>query len=197
MSKMYYRISQGVYVLTTFGGGCIVDAVSQISSGENPLISIAVMKENYTNELAHNNTKLILSVLGKKVDGKIIENFGYHSMKDFNKFEGIETMDVDGIKVPLDSLGYMELEVEERIENETHTLIIARCQNGKTLKEDDEELTYQFFRKHKEEYIKTKNEEGKTVWVCTVCGYTYEGEELPEGFTCPVCGVDSSYFEKK
>ena len=197
MSKMYYRISQGVYVLTTFGGGCIVDAVSQISSGENPLISIAIMKENYTNELAHNNTKLILSVLGKKVDGKIIENFGYHSMKDFNKFEGIETMDVDGIKVPLDSLGYMELEVEERIENETHTLIIARCQNGKTLKEDDEELTYQFFRKHKEEYIKTKNEEGKTVWVCTACGYTYEGEELPEGFTCPVCGVDSSYFEKK
>lgn len=197
MSKINYKISQGVYVLTTFGGGCIVDAVSQISSGENPLISIAIMKQNYTNELAHNNTKMILSVLGKKVDGKLIENFGYNSMRDFNKFEGIDVMDVDGIKVPLDSLGYMELEVEDRIENETHTLIIARCQNGKILNEEDEELTYKYFRDHKEEYIKTKDESGKTVWVCTVCGYVYEGEELPADFICPKCGVDSSYFEKR
>ncbi|MBS7175923.1 MAG: hypothetical protein KH056_07060, partial [Clostridiales bacterium] len=30
-----------------------------------------------------------------------------------------------------------------------------------------------------------------------VCGYVYEGEELPADFVCPVCGVDSSHFEKQ
>ncbi len=26
-------------------------------------------------------------------------------------------------------------------------------------------------------------------YVCPVCGYVYEGDELPEGFKCPICGV--------
>ncbi len=195
MSKVTHKISQGVYVLTTFGGGCIVDAVSQVSSEENPLIAIAVMKENFTNQLAHENTKMILTVLGKEVDGKIIERFGYHSGRDMNKFEDMEVMDVDGIKVPLDSLGYMELEIEQRIDNATHTLILARCQNSKLL-EEGEELTYHYFRTHKDEYIKTKVE-GKTAWVCKVCGYIHYGEELPEDYICPLCGVDASNFEKK
>ena len=42
------KISQGMYVLTTQNGGCIVDAVSQISMGDNPLIAVSVMKKNYT-----------------------------------------------------------------------------------------------------------------------------------------------------
>lgn len=32
-------------------------------------------------------------------------------------------------------------------------------------------------------------------WRCTVCGYVYEGAELPAGFRCPVCGKDASFFE--
>ena len=36
-----------MYVLTTKNGGCIVDSVSQISMGDNPLIAVAVMKKNY------------------------------------------------------------------------------------------------------------------------------------------------------
>ncbi|MGM9873382.1 MAG: rubredoxin-like domain-containing protein [Bacilli bacterium] len=31
---------------------------------------------------------------------------------------------------------------------------------------------------------------------CQVCGYVYEGEELPEDFVCPVCGVSSDMFEE-
>ena len=61
--KITRKISQGMYVLTTNGGGCIVDAVSQISAGENPLISVAVMKTNYTNELMHNKDIVDISML--------------------------------------------------------------------------------------------------------------------------------------
>ena len=84
--KITRKISQGMYVLTTNGGGCIVDAVSQISAGENPLISVAVMKSNYTNELMHNNNKFAISVLGHDVDPNIIKTFGFNSMRDINKF---------------------------------------------------------------------------------------------------------------
>ena len=33
-------------------------------------------------------------------------------------------------------------------------------------------------------------------WRCTVCGYIYEGEELPADFVCPVCKQPASVFEK-
>ena len=33
-------------------------------------------------------------------------------------------------------------------------------------------------------------------WKCKICGYVYEGEELPEGFVCPVCKQPASAFEK-
>ena len=33
-------------------------------------------------------------------------------------------------------------------------------------------------------------------WVCSVCGYIYEGESLPEDFRCPVCKVPASKFTK-
>ena len=85
------KISQGMYVLTTQDGGCIVDAVSQISMGDNPLVTVAVMKKNYTNELLKNNDKFALSILSEDVNGKIIKTFGFNSMRDINKFESIET----------------------------------------------------------------------------------------------------------
>lgn len=33
-------------------------------------------------------------------------------------------------------------------------------------------------------------------WRCKICGYVYEGDELPEDFTCPVCGYPASEFEE-
>ena len=32
-------------------------------------------------------------------------------------------------------------------------------------------------------------------WVCTVCGYVYEGSELPEDYKCPLCGAGADKFE--
>ena len=63
--KITRKITQGMYVLTTKDGGCIVDAVSQISAGDNPLVAVAVMKNNYTNELMKNNDTFALSVICK------------------------------------------------------------------------------------------------------------------------------------
>lgn len=194
--KITRKITQGVYALTTENGGCIVDAVSQISSGDHPLISVAVMNSNLTNELVTKNKKFALSVLGKDVNGQIIDTFGLHSMRDIDKFADTETITIENIPIIKDSLGYMICEVTDTIKNDTHTLFIGRLIEADVFK-DTEILTYQYYQEHKDEYIKVTTENNQTAWVCQMCGYVYYGETLPDGFKCPKCGVDASLFTKK
>ena len=190
------KITQGMYVLTTNGGGCIVDAVSQVSGGDNPLIAVSVMKKNYTNELMKNNSYFALSILSKSVNPDIIKTFGFNSMRDINKFENIETSSIQSINIINDSLGYMLCEIVDSIDTETHTLFIGRLIEADVFNEN-EAMSYNYYQEHKEELLKVSTENGKIAWVCTVCGYIYYGESLPDDFICPVCSVGKEYFNKK
>lgn len=194
--KITRKITQGMYVLTTNGGGCIVDAVSQVSAGDHPLIAVAVMKTNYTNELLKKNEKFALSVLGKEEDGSIIKTFGLQSMKDVNKFENVEVTEVEGVNIINNSLGYMVCEIVDSIENDTHTLFIGKLVEADVFKEE-ETMSYGYYQEHKDDLIKVTTEKGRTAWVCTICGYIYYGEELPDDFKCPKCGVGKELFQKK
>lgn len=194
--KITRKITQGMYVLTTDGGGCVVDAVSQVSAGDNPLVAVAVMKKNYTNELMHNNDYFALSVLAKDVNPEIIKTFGLNSMRDINKFASIKTSEVEGLKVIDDSLGYMILKKVDTIENDTHTLFIGELVEADLYK-DEEAMSYGYYQENKDDLLKVTTEAGKTAWVCKICGYVYYGEELPEDFKCPACGVGPEMFEKK
>lgn len=194
--KITRKITQGVYVLTTNGGGCVVDAVSQVSAGDNPFISVAVMKSNYTHELLQNNKKFALSVLAKDVNPDVIKTFGLNSMRNINKFENADIDDLDDLKIIKDSLGYMILEIVDKIDMDTHTLFIGKLIEADVFK-DGEAMSYGYYQEHKDELLNVTTEKGKTAWVCTVCGYVYYGDELPEDFKCPMCGVDKSLFEKK
>ncbi len=194
--KITRKISQGVYVLTCDGGGCVVDAVSQVSAGENPLIAVAVMKRNFTNELMHESKTFALSVLSRDVSPQIIDTFGLKSMRDIDKFEEVETRTIEGSSVIGDSLGYMICEKVDTIENDTHTLFIGKLVEADVYR-DDEPMTYAYYQENKDDFVKVETENGKTAWVCRICGFIYYGEELPEEFKCPICGVDKDMFEKK
>lgn len=194
--KITRKITQGMYVLTTSGGGCVVDAVSQISAGGNPLVAVAVMKSNYTNELLHTNDTFALSVLGMDIDGDIIKTFGLNSMRDIDKFENIPTNEVMGVKVIDSSLGYMVFQKEDTIENDTHTLFIGKMVEGDVYK-DGEAMSYGYYQEHKDELVKVKTEKGKVAWVCKVCGYVHYSDELEPDFKCPMCGVGREMFERK
>lgn len=194
--KITRKITQGMYVLTTQGGGCIVDAVSQVSAGENPLIAVSVMKQNFTNELLKKNGKFCLSVLGMDVNPEIISTFGMHSMRDIDKFSSVKTEEIEGVPVIQDSLGYMICKIEDAIENETHTLFLGRLVEADVFLEEDA-MSYSYYQEHKNDLLKVETVHGNTAWVCSVCGYIYYGEELPDDFICPVCKVGKSYFQKK
>jgi len=190
------KISQGMYVLTTKDGGCIVDAVMQASGGDNPLIAVSVNKNNYTNELLKNNDKFALSVLGMDADSNIIKTFGFNSMRDINKFDNIDVLEIDEINIINNSLGYMLCEVIDSIDNDTHTLFIGRLIEADLFK-DSKEMTYGYYQEHKDELLKVDTNNGKIAWVCSVCGYIYYGEELSEDYKCPICSVGKELFERK
>ena len=194
--KALYKLTHGVYVLTTKNAGCIVDAVCQISGGDNPLVSVAVMKKNNTNVALHDQDIFALSIVGKEDDPEIIKNYGFHSMRDYDKFANSDTEEVEGVKIVKGTIGYLILQKVDQIENDTHTLFIGKVIEADKFKEA-EPMTYGYYQEHKDELLKVKTEQNKTAWVCQICGYVYYGETLPEGFTCPVCGAPASVFEKK
>lgn len=189
------KISQGMYVLTTNNGGCIVDSVSQISAGDNPLLAVSIMKKNNTNLLLKNNKKFAISILGKETDGRIIKTFGFNSMREINKFEKVDTKKIEGLEVISNSLGYMICEIVDYIDNDTHTLFIGKIIEA-DLEKDEEPMTYLYYQENKEKLLKVKTASNQTAWICTICGFIYYGEELPDDYKCPVCGVEKDMFKK-
>ena len=139
---------------------------------------------------------LTISILAKYVNPEIIKTFGFNSSRDINKFEKIETTKIEDIDIINDSIGYIICEVIDQIENDTHTLFIGRIIQADSFNEK-EPMSYGYYQEHKEELLKVKTENGKTAWVCSVCGYIYYGEELPQDFKCPICGVGREFFNKK
>lgn len=194
--KITRKITQGMYVLTTNKGGCIIDAVSQISAGDNPLVAVSVMKTNHTNKLLKENDKFALSILSKEVNPEIIKTFGFNSMRDINKFENTKTTEIEGINIINDSLGYMICEKIDSIDNDTHTLFIGKIIEA-DLYEDKEPMSYGYYQEHKEEMLKVTTKNGKTAWICSICGYIYYGDTIPDDYQCPTCGVSKDFFDKK
>lgn len=203
-SKITHKITQGMYIVTTEGGGCLIDAVSRVGGSDQPLISVAIAKNNKTNELLHQNSKFALSVLGNNADPDLIQTFGFKSSRDIDKLAEYDTEEIEGVQIIKDSLGYMILEKVDTIENDTHTLFIGKMIEGDIFQPDSQPMTYAYYQENKtaltepkEDLTKSTTEQGKTAWVCTVCGYVYYGDEVPDDYRCPLCGLGKAYFKKK
>lgn len=194
--KITRKITQGMYVLTTQGGGCVVDAVARVGGSEQPLIAVAVAKTNHSHRLLQENDRFALSVLGEDADPKIITTFGFNSSKDIDKCAECQTTEIENVPIVTDSLGYMVCEKVDAIDTETHTLYIGRMIEADVFS-DKSPMTYAYYQEHKDDLTKTTTEQGKTAWVCTVCGYVYYGDEVPDDYKCPLCGLGKAYFKKQ
>lgn len=194
--KITRDISAGMYVLSTIDSGCMVDTVMQVSSGDPLLISVAVNKNNYTNEMIKKNKKFAISVLGMNVDPEIIKTFGFNSSRDIDKFEKFQYEEINDMKVIKNSIGYICCDLVDIIDADTHTIFIGKMTASDKFS-DEKPMTYNYYQENKNDLMKIKTESGRTAFVCTVCGYIYYGETLPTDFKCPVCKVGADMFEKK
>ncbi len=223
--KALHDITYGVYVVTSKADGRIngqaANTVFQISS-EPATIAVSINKQNFTHGLIEESRLFVVSVLPEETPISLIGQFGFKSGRDVDKFEGInyETTE-NGIPylTAADSLAYIEAKVIQQVDADTHTVFIGEVTHAKVLREG-KPMTYAYYHQVKRgttpptapTYIKEERrvEMGDT-YECTVCGYRYDPakgdpernippgtpfEELPDDWTCPVCGATKDQFEK-
>lgn len=196
--KAMYDIGYGLYVLTAKEGdkssGCIINTAMQVTSTPNR-ISIAVNKQNHTHDMISRTKAFNLSVLGEQAGFDLIRRFGFQSGRDVDKFEGFEQpRTVTGIPyINQHTTAWLSCWVQEAIDLDTHTLFIAAVTDGEKLG-DEKPMTYAYYQQNVKPRPEMKKDEKG--WRCTVCGYVYEGETLPEDYVCPLCKHGACDFEK-
>lgn len=200
--KALYKLTYGLFILTSKQGekenGCIINTAAQVTSEPNR-ISIAVNKSNFTHDMVLASGKFNVSVLSQDAEFSLFKHFGFQSGRDVDKFADFKDADhaENGIAfITKGTNAYFSAEVEQTIDLGSHTLFIASVTDMKVIS-DAPSASYDYYQNH----IKPKPQAapaaaGKTIWRCTVCGYEYEGEELPADFICPLCKHPASDFEK-
>ena len=194
-----FKLSYGLFVLTAKDGagdnGCIINTTTQIT--QTPLrISIAVNKANFTHDMILKTGEFNVSILAESAPFRIFRQFGFHSGKDTDKFAdcGYDVRTSNGIRyVPEHTNGVISAKVAQSFDYGTHTLFIADVTQAFVLS-SEKSVTYQYYFDH----IKPKpqpRKEDKKGFVCKICGYVYEGEELPGDFICPLCKHGADDFE--
>lgn len=196
-----YQLSYGLFVLTAaFEGkdnGCIINTGIQVTSDPNR-ISIAVNKANFTQELVQKSGRFNLSVLSEAAGFDTFRHFGFQSGRDTDKFGGYPDCKrtANGLYVvTAGTNAFFSATVEQSIDLGTHTLFIAAVDDMELLS-GDPPATYAYYQSHIKPKPAQSASSGKTAWRCRVCGYVYEGEELPPDFICPLCKHPASDFER-
>ena len=197
--KVKHNLSYGLFVLTAKDGekdnGCIINTVTQVASEPNR-ISISVNKKNYTHDMILKTGEFNVSILSEKAKFDTFKHFGFQSGRDTDKMAGIAISRSANGLVYLntgETNAYISGKVIQSIDVGSHTLFIADVTDGEVL-DNTPSATYAYYFSN----IKPKPEPApkKKGWICTICGYIYEGEELPPDFICPICKHPASDFVK-
>ena len=194
-----FNISYGLYILTAKtdkANGCVINALSQVTSTPNRIM-IAVNKDNFTAGQILETKKFNISILDEEADFELIKRFGFASGKNTNKFDDFSDYEIAKNGIPYIAKGtnsYISAEVVEIIDIGTHYEFLAEVTEEVSLN-DVPSITYAYYQENIKP--KTASPQKKVVYICSVCGYVYEGDPLPKDFVCPWCLHDAAYFVKK
>ena len=197
-NKAMYKLGYGLYVLTAKDekdNGCIINTAIQVTTTPNR-ISITVNKQNHTHDMIRKTGVFNLSVISEEADFSLFQHFGFQSGRDVDKMKDFENkaQAENGLYyITKGTNAYLSGKVIQSIDLGTHTMFIADVTDGDVLS-DTASVTYDYYQKS----IKPKPEKKPEVkgYRCTICGYIYEGDVLPEDFICPICKHGAADFEK-
>lgn len=192
-----FNIGYGLYVVTSNDGkkdnGLIVNTVTQVTNTPNK-IAVTINKENYSHHVIKQTGKMNINCLTTEAPFKVFETFGFTSGRNTDKFKNCEPLRSENglVFLPRYINSFMSLKVESYVDLDTHGMFICTVKEMRVIN-DKETMTYTYYMNN----VKPKPEtEGKKGYVCKICGYVYEGENLPEDFVCPLCKHGASDFEK-
>lgn len=207
------KLSYGVYVVTTWVDGkptgCVANSTMQVTATP-ATFAVSVNHDNYTNACIKNSGKFAISVLAEDTDPKIIGTFGFKSGKDTDKFDGVDYSVQGKLPVLNDSCGYIVCDVIDTMESPTHTVFLGVMTASGEFG-DRTPMTYDYYHKvikgsapkTAPTYVEAAAENAvpdapqKKKYKCTICGYVYEGDSIPDDYVCPICGVGPELFEEE
>ena len=198
--KVLYDLSYGVFVLATKSGdrvnACITNTCIQVAN-DPTRIAIAVINKNYTCDLIKESGVFCLTLLNTDCHPDTIARFGYQSGRNVDKFADFAPpTDRNGVPyLSWMSCGYISGRVVSSQDLGSHTLFIAEVVDAEKTG-GGEPLTYAYYQANLKPKPQEAPKEKKIVgWRCKICNYLYEGETLPEDYTCPLCGHPADDFE--
>ena len=207
-------LSYGMYIITTEINnkkvGCFINTAMQITS-KSPVIAISLNKDNYTNEILKETRKCAISILSEKASSNLISKFGYFSSREINKFDDVNYQNIENLPVVLEDVcGYIIGEVMRVIDVDTHDIFLIKVlSTAKVL--EQKPMTYRYYHevlkgtspKKAPTYQENEEKSKANRYQCTICGYIYDDskeeiafEDLPDTWTCPLCGVGKDKFIK-
>ena len=193
-----FKLSYGLFVVTAKEGekdnGCITNTAGQVTDTPNR-ITLTVNKGNYTHDMILRTGVFNVSILSEKASFDTFKHFGFQSGRDVDKFADYAAAErsANGLYYITEGTNaYLSAKVVDTMDLGTHTLFLADVTDGEVL-DGAASATYAYYHSS----IKpAPAKEKETGWRCKICGYIYEGEELPADFTCPVCKHGAADFEK-
>ena len=191
-----FNIGYGLYVVTSNDGnkhnGLIVNTVTQVTSTPNR-VAVTINKENYSHHVIRQTGKMNVNCLDVSAPFELIKNFGFQSGRTADKFQGFEELRSDnGLRfLPRHINSFMSLQVESYVDLGTHGMFICAVTEARVMG-NTETMSYNYYYNN----VKPKPQaEGKKGYACKICGWIYEGENLPEDIVCPLCKHGAADFE--
>lgn len=216
-SKVLRTLSYGVYIVSTMDGerptGCTANSAMQITSSP-ATIAVSINHDNYTNHCIDASGLFAVSILAETSAPSLIGHFGFQSGREVNKFDTVSFEMKSGVPVITDSCGYIVCKVINKMETSSHTVFLGEVIDGDVLLSAPA-MTYAYYHnvikgkspKTAPTYIPEEESAASaptentsaSKWVCSVCGYIYDGEtpfeELPDEFVCPLCKQPKDKFK--
>ena len=191
-----FRIGYGLYMVTSNDGkkdnGLIVNTVIQLTDTPNR-VAVNINKANYSHHVIKQTGMLNVNCLSTEAPFSVFQQFGFQTGRSVDKFAGQTVHRSDNGLVFLDKYinAFMSLKVEDYVDLGTHGMFICSVTEARVMS-NQETMTYTYYQNN----VKPKPEtEGKKGFVCKVCGYIYEGDELPADYICPLCKHGAADFE--
>ena len=194
--RALFNIGYGLYVVTCSDGrkdnGLIVNTVSQVTNAPNR-VAVTINKDNYSHHVIRQTGRMNLNCLSQDAPFDVFERFGFHSGRTADKFADFPVLrSANGLVfLPRYINSFLSLKVEQFVDLGTHGMFICSIEEARVVS-DIETMTYTYYQSNVKPKPRT---EGKKGFVCKICGYVYEGDELPEDFICPLCKHGAADFE--
>ncbi len=191
-----FNIGYGLYVVTSNDGnrdnGLIVNTVSQVTNTPNR-IAVTINKQNYSHHVIQQTGIMNVNCLDTSAPFSVFETFGFQSGRNVDKFANFAPLHSDnGLAfLPRYINSFMSLKVEQYVDLGTHGMFLCSVTEARVIS-DTETMSYTYYQNH----VKPKPEtEGKKGYVCKICGWVYEGDQLPDDIVCPLCKHGAADFE--